>query len=427
LSLAAAGGRPHVVIVGGGFGGLRAAKRLRRAAVDVTLIDRRNHHLFQPLLYQVATGSLSPGEIAPPLRGVLRRERNVRVLLADAHAFDLANRVVRATGADDEKIECPYDFLVVAAGSTNAYFGHDDWHRYAPSLKTIDDAIEIRDRILLAFEAAEVETDEAARRALMTFVLVGAGPTGVEMAGQIAELARDTLRRDYRSIDTASARVLLLEGGPRVLAGFDEKLSAHTVRSLAGLGVDVRTGALVAGVDGRGVDVDTAEGRQRIEARTVIWTAGVRASPVAEELARQSGMELDRAGRIPVQPDMTLPGHPEVFVLGDMTALGLPGTSPVAMQQGSYAAEMIKRTLAGRERRPFRFRDKGNLATIGRYRAVAEIGRLRFSGLVAWLLWLVVHITYLIGFANRLLVMLRWFISFVTHGRVERVITRQIR
>jgi NADH dehydrogenase len=412
------------VVVGGGFGGLRAAKGLRRAAVDVTLIDRHNHHLFQPLLYQVATGSLSPGEIAPPLRSVLRRQRNVRVLLAEVQEFDLAGRAVRATGPAGEKLECPYDFLVVAAGAANAYFGHEDWRRYAPSLKSIEDALEIRDRVLLAFEAAEVEADEPIRRALLTFVLVGAGPTGVEMAGQIAELARDTLRRDYRAIDTASAHVILVEAGPRVLPAFDERLSARTARSLESLGVDVRTGALVARIDATGVDVDGDGGRGRIDARTVIWTAGVQASPVAADLARQSGVELDRAGRIRVQPDLSLPEHPEVFVVGDMTATGLPGTSPVAMQQGSHTAEMIRLTLAGRERRPFRFRDKGNLATIGRYRAVAEIGRLRFSGFVAWLLWLVVHIAYLIGFANRLLVMLRWFISFVTHGRVERVITR---
>jgi len=411
------------VIVGGGFGGLRVARRLRRATVDVTLLDRHNHHLFQPLLYQVATGSLAPGEIAPPLRGVLRRQRNVQVLLADVTGFDLGGRVVRAVGPQGRPLEVPYDWLVVAAAATDTYFGREEWRQHAPGLKSIADALRVRDEILSAFEAAELEPDEESRRRLLTFVVVGAGPTGVELAGQIAELARDTLRRDYRSIDTGTSRVLLVEGGPRALAAFDQRLSARTARSLASLGVDLRTGALVAGIDAQGVELDTPAGRERVDAGTVIWAAGVRASPLAGELAAASGGELDRGGRIPVQADMSLPGHPEVFVIGDMTATGLPGTSPVAMQQGAHTARMIERRIAGRETRPFHFRDKGNMATIGRYRAVVEIGPLRLGGLVAWLLWLLIHITYLIGFANRLLVLLRWSISFFTHGRVERVIT----
>ena len=385
------------MIVGGGFGGLRATRGLRRAAVGVTLLDRHNHHLFQPLLYQVATGSLAPGEIAPPLRGVLRRQRNVQVLLAEVTGFDLSGRVVRAVGPQGRPLEIGYDWLVVAAGATDTYFGHEEWRQHAPGLKSIADALRVRDGILSAFEAAELEPDDGARRRLLTFVVVGAGPTGVELAGQIAELARDTLRRDYRSIDTGTSRVLLVEGGPR---------------------------ALVAGIDAQGVELDTPDGRERVDAGTVIWAAGVRASPLAGDLAAATGGELDRGGRIPVQPDMTLPGHPEVFVIGDMTATGLPGTSPVAMQQGTHAAKMIQRRIAGRETRPFHFRDKGTMATIGRYRAVAEIGPLRLGGVIAWLLWLLIHITYLIGFANRLLVLLRWSISFVTHGRVERVITR---
>jgi NADH dehydrogenase len=412
------------VIVGGGFGGLRATRGLRRAAVGVTLLDRHNHHLFQPLLYQVATGSLAPGEIAPPLRGVLRRQRNVQVLLAEVTGFDLSGRVVRAVGPQGRPLEIGYDWLVVAAGATDTYFGHEEWRQHAPGLKSIADALRVRDGILSAFEAAELEPDEGARRRLLTFVVVGAGPTGVELAGQIAELARDTLRRDYRSIDTGTSRVLLVEGGPRALAAFDQRLSARTARSLGSLGVELRTGALVAGIDAQGVELDTPDGRERVDAGTVIWAAGVRASPLAGDLAAATGGELARGGRIPVQPDMTLPGHPEVFVIGDMTATGLPGTSPVAMQQGTHAAKMIQRRIAGRETRPFHFRDRGTMATIGRYRAVAEIGPLRLGGVIAWLLWLLIHITYLIGFANRLLVLLRWSISFFTHGRVERVITR---
>jgi NADH dehydrogenase len=389
------------------------------------VLDRHNHHLFQPLLYQVATGSLAPGEIAPPLRGVLRRQRHVRVLLADVTGFDLERRIVHAIGPNGRPVDCDYDWLVVAAGATDTYFGHEEWRERAPGLKSIADALRVRDAILSAFEAAEIETDEAARRQLLTFVVVGAGPTGVELAGQITELAHDTLRRDYRSIDTATARVLLVEGGPRPLATFDERLSARTARSLASLGVELRTGALVAEIDPQGVALDTEGGRERVDAGTVIWAAGVRASPLGAQLAEASGSETDRGGRVTVNADMTLPGHPEVFVIGDMTATGLPGTSPVAMQQGIHTAKMIRRRLAGQETEPFRFHDKGNMATIGRYRAVAEIGRLRLGGFVAWLLWLLVHITYLIGFANRLLVMVRWFISFVTHGRVERVITRE--
>ena len=411
----------RVVIVGAGFGGLFAAKALGRVPAQVTVVNGTTYHLFEPLLYQVATGILSEGEVAPPIREILPG-RDIR--LGWVTDVDVTGRNVVVSSPDGRERLVPYDSLVVAAGASNSYFGQERFAEHAPALKNIDDALEVRSRIFHAFEMAELEEDPGRRQQWLTFVLVGAGPTGVELAGQIAELARDTLRRDYRSIDTGTSRVLLVEGGPRALAAFDQRLSARTARSLGSLGVELRTGALVAGIDAQGVELDTPDGRERVDAGTVIWAAGVRASPLAGDLAAATGGELDRGGRIPVQPDMTLPGHPEVFVIGDMTATGLPGTSPVAMQQGTHAAKMIQRRIAGRETRPFHFRDKGTMATIGRYRAVAEIGPLRLGGVIAWLLWLLIHITYLIGFANRLLVLLRWSISFFTHGRVERVITR---
>jgi NADH dehydrogenase len=428
--------RAHrVVVVGGGFGGLQAVQRLKRADVAVTLIDRRNFHLFQPLLYQVATGALSPGEIASPLRGVLKRNRNVTVMLAEAEGVDLARRVVRTRAVGGGATgDVPYDTLIVAAGARHSYFGNDHWAEVAPGLKSLEDALELRRRILTAFEAAEVEPDAAVQRALLTFVVVGAGPTGVELAGQIAEIARDTVRRDFRHIDPSTARVILVEGADRVLTAFPETLSAKAEAQLAGLGVGVRDGSLVTGVDEHGVTITPAGGGEpeRIEARTVVWAAGVSASPLATVLAEASGADLDRAGRITVQPDLTLPGHPEVFALGDMVRVSdgaggqipLPGVAPAAMQQGRYAAAVIRARLAGAPPPgPFTYTDKGNLATIGRRRAVGEIRGMRLSGTIAWLGWLFIHLFYLTGLQNRVIVFIRWTVSFLTHGRGARLIT----
>jgi NADH:ubiquinone reductase (H+-translocating) len=421
-------GHPHrVVVIGGGFAGLQAVRALRRAPVEVTLVDRRNFHLFQPLLYQVATGGLAAGEIASPLRGLLKRQRNARVVLGDVRGFDIPRRrVLLESGMLD------YDSLLVATGATHAYFGHDEWRPDAPGLKTLEDAIEIRRRILFAFEAAELEIDPARRRAWLTFAVVGGGPTGVELAGQIAEIARDTLRRDFRSIDPRAARVLLVEAGERVLGGFPERLSARADRALERLGVTTLVDGPVVDVGPDAVTVETADGTpRRIAARTVVWAAGVRASGLAEQLATATGAGLDRAGRVSVAPDLTLPGHPEVFALGDMARvhdadgrpLDLPGVAPAAMQQGRYAAKAIRARLAGREPRPFRYLDKGNVATIGRMKAVADIRGLRLSGTLAWLIWLFVHLFYLAGLQNRVLVLIRWTVSFVTRGRGARLIT----
>jgi NADH dehydrogenase len=425
----------RVVVIGGGFGGLAAVRRLKRAGTEIVLIDRRNFHLFQPLLYQVATGSLTAGEIASPLRGLLKRRRDVTVMLGSVTSLDLeARAVVIDPVGDRDAVTVPYDTLIAAAGAGHAYFGHDEWEPLAPGLKTVEDAIEIRRRILTAFEAAEADDDPERRAAWLTFVIVGAGPTGVELAGQIGEIARDTLRRDFRSIDPASARILLLEGDDRVLTAFDPRLSARAERALGQLGVSVQVGALVSGVDGRGVTVTRGDGgTDRIAARTVVWAAGVQASGLARLLAAANGAETDRAGRVTVGQDLTLPGHPEVMALGDMVrvadgeggVLPLPGVAPVAMQQGRYAAEAVRRRLAGRgPAPPFRYRDKGNLATIGRLRAVGEIKGLRLSGFPAWAGWLLVHLFYLSGLQNRVLVMIRWTVSFVTHGRGARLITR---
>jgi NADH:ubiquinone reductase (H+-translocating) len=426
---------PHrVVVVGGGFGGLAAVRRLRRAGTAITLIDRRNFHLFQPLLYQVATGSLTGGEIASPLRGLLKRRRDVRVMLAGVTEVDLAARNVRIdpVGDGDEAL-IPYDTLIVAGGASHAYFGHDEWEELAPGLKSLEDAIEIRRRILTAFEAAEADDDPAQRSAWLTFVVVGAGPTGVELAGQIGEIARDTLRHDFRSIDPGSARILLVEGAERVLTAFHPRLSARAADALRELGVTVVVGALVRGIDPGGVTVQHRHGsEERIPARTVLWAAGVQASPLAQLLAEASGAPLDPAGRVTVRPDLTLPSHHEVLALGDMVrvsdgrgdVLPLPGVAPVAMQQGRYAAEVVERRLAGRAAAtPFRYSDKGNLATIGRLRAVGQVKGVRLSGLVAWLAWLGIHLFYLTGLQNRVLVMLRWIVSFVTRGRGARLIT----
>ena len=411
--------RPSVVIVGGGFGGLAAARALARAPVDVTLVDRTNHHLFQPLLYQVATAGLSPAEIAHPIRRILRRQPNARVLLGEAVAIlPAAKRVMLGDGA------LPYDHLILAAGAAHSYFGKAEWQRHAPGLKTLEDALEIRRRALLAFEEAEREEDAEARRQWLTFVVVGGGPTGVEMAGAFAEIARHTLSGDFRRIDPRSARVLLLEAGPRVLSSFPEDLSEKAKLQLEALGVQVWTGAPVSALDEAGVET----GGDRIAARTVVWAAGVAASP----LARSLGAPLDRAGRVLVLPDLTVPGQDAVTVIGDLARVDqdgrpVPGVAPAAIQMGEHAALNVLRALRGEPRRPFRYRDKGSLATVGRRRAVAVLGRLRLSGPVAWLAWLGVHIFFLIGFRNRLVVLLTWAWAYFTSDRSARLILDQDR
>jgi NADH:ubiquinone reductase (H+-translocating) len=428
--------RPHqVVVVGGGFGGLEAVKALRRAPVEVTLVDRHNYHLFQPLTYQVATGALSPDEIAEPLRKVFRGDRHVRVVMGEVASLDLDGRLVVLEPEIDglEPQTLPYDTLVVAGGSSASYFGHDDWRPLALEVKSLDSALEVRSRILGAFEAAELEPTSEARASWLTFVVIGAGPTGVEMAGQIAELARDTLARDFRAVDPGAGRVLLVEMADRVLASFQPVLSQRATRSLQELGVTPLLGHTVVGIDPKGVEIRRSDGvAERIEARTVIWAAGVAASPLARALAVASGADVDRAGRVAVESDLTLPGHPQVLALGDMARVrnartgvveALPGLAPVAMQEGRYAGRLVRDRLAGRSTPAFRYRDKGNLATIGRARAVAELRGLRVSGFPAWVIWLLVHIYYLIGFENRAVVLVRWAYYFVTRGRGARIIT----
>jgi NADH dehydrogenase len=414
------GVRARVVIVGGGFGGLQAAKALAEAPVHVTLVDRRNHHLFQPLLYQVATAALSPADIAQPIRSVLRRHSNLDVVLAEVEAIDVAAKEI-VLDEDQQAGRLPYDYLILAAGANHAYFGHDEWAPNAPGLKTLEDALDIRRRILMSFEEAEREPDLARRKALMTFVVVGGGPTGVEMAGAIAEIARFSLARDFRHIDTRDARVILIEASTEVLAAFPDRLSRHALRDLERLGVDVRFGKPVTAIAPDAVTL----GDEIIPANTIIWAAGVQSSP----LGRSLGVELDRAGRVLVNPDLTVPGHPELFVIGDMASLPdargrpLPGVAQVAMQQGAWAAANILRAIGGRPARPFRYRDLGNMATIGRNSAVADIRGLRLTGFVAWLAWAVVHILNLIGFRNRLLVGLQWLWSYLTLQRGARLIT----
>ena len=406
--------RPRVVIVGGGFAGLQAAHVLRRAPVDVTLLDRRNHHVFQPLLYQVATAGLSAPEIAAPLRRVLRRQANAVVLMAEVVSVDVARRmVVLADG------ETPYDYLILATGATHSYFGHDEWARYAPGLKSIEDALEIRRRLFVAFERAERETDAAVRRVWLTFVVVGAGPTGVELAGTVAEIARHTLSNEFRRIDPSRARVVLLEGTDRVLPPYPPDLSEKARRQLEDLGVEVRSGALVTDVDGHGVCI----GPERIESRTVLWAAGVAASPVGRSL----GAPVDRAGRVKVESDLSLPGHREVFVAGDLAAFEqngrpVPGVAPAAMQMGRHAARNVLRSVAGQPLAPFRYVDKGSLATIGRRAAVANFGRFKLWGLPAWLAWLGIHIFFLIGFRNRLVVLMDWAWAYFSYQRTARLI-----
>ena len=416
--------RPHVVILGGGFGGLTAAQALAKAPVQVTLLDRRNHHLFQPLLYQVATAALNPGDIAYPIRAALRAQANVRVLLAEATAIDpVGKRVVLDDGA------LHYDFLIIATGASHSYFGHDAWAPHAPGLKSIEDALEIRRRVFLAYEAAEREADPEAQRAWQTFVVVGAGPTGVELAGALGEIGLHTLARDFRRIDPTQVRVLLVEGLDRVLATYPPKLSAAAQRSLEKRRVEVRLGARVTAIDGTGVELtvtgaDGATTVERVDARTVLWAAGVAASPLAASL----GVPLDRSGRVIVEPDLTIPGHPEVFVVGDLAACvsdgkPVPGVCQGAMQGGTHAARTIVASLRGGPRATFHYKDKGSLATIGRTSAVVVIGKAQHHGFLAWLFWWVLHIFYVIGFRNRLSVILSWAWSWLTFQRGVRLIT----
>lgn len=423
----AAGSRHRVVVIGSGFGGLFATKKLKRADVDVTMVAKTTHHLFQPLLYQVATGILSQGEIAPPTREVLSDQDNARVILGEVTEIDLERKQVVSQVLGRQTVT-PYDSLIVAAGAGQSYFGNDHFAEHAPGMKSIDDALELRGRIFGAFELAEIAETEEEQEGLLTFVVVGAGPTGVEMAGQIAELAHHTLRKDFRRINTREARVILLDAANQVLPPFGVKLGDATQRSLEKRGVEVQLGRMVVDVDERGLVVQDKEGnRERIESVTKVWAAGVQASPLGKQLSEQTGAPLDRAGRIAVNPDLTLPGHPEVFVVGDMIALdNLPGVAQVAIQGAKYAAKEIRRRLDGKEPQdPFKYFDKGSMATISRFSAVAMVGKVRITGFIAWLMWLVIHLVYLTGFKNRVTALLRWFITFVSNDRAERVVTEQ--
>ncbi|MBL8300048.1 MAG: NAD(P)/FAD-dependent oxidoreductase [Rhodanobacteraceae bacterium] len=406
---------PHVVIVGGGFGGLWAARALARSPVRVTLIDRVNHHLFQPLLYQVATAGLSMPDIAAPLRHILRRQNNATVLLGEVTTIDRNSRRLHCTNGN----ELSYDYLIVASGARHAYFGHDDWAAHAPGLKTLDDALLIRRRVLTAFERAEAETDPERRAAWLNFAVIGAGPTGVELAGTLAEIARHTLRREFRRADPAAARVLLVEAGPRVLPALPESLSAKAAAQLQHLGVEVHTGRAVSAVDSSGITL----GEEHIAARTVLWAAGVAASP----LGRCLDVPLDKAGRVAVEDDLSVPGHPEIFVVGDLASRmqdgkPVPGVAPAAKQMGTHAAKVIRARLAGATTKPFRYVDVGSLATIGRMAAVADLGRVRLSGMIAWWFWLLIHILFLIGFRSRLIVLINWSWSYWTYQRHARII-----
>ncbi len=417
-----------VVIIGGGFGGLYAAKALGGAAgIDVTLIDRRNFHLFQPLLYQVATAGLSPGEIASPLRAVLRKHKNITVLMGEVTGFDLARQRVILTDGEVE-----YDTLIVATGSRHSYFGKDEWEGLAPGLKTIEDALDIRRRIFLAYERAEKETDPEKRKGLLTFTVVGGGPTGVELAGALGEIARQTLKGNFRRINPAEATVLLVEGADRVLPPYPPELSKKARRALERLGVTVETSARVTEVHDDHVVVQQAGQLRTVPTCTVLWAAGVQASPLAKKLGEASGAEVDRWGRVKVGPNLTLPNHPEVFVIGDMAlSLGadgkpLPGVAPVAMQQGRYAAKLIRARLAGQGLPPFRYKDKGSMATIGPAAAVAQIGPLKYNGYLAWLSWLFIHLLYIAEFDNRLLILIQWAYNYFTRNRGARLITGSV-
>jgi NADH:ubiquinone reductase (H+-translocating) len=408
--------KPRVVVIGAGFAGLNAAKALARAAVDVTVVDRKNHHTFQPLLYQVALAVLSPAEIASPVRSVLRRARNIEVLLGEVNSFDLQKRLVRLDGLD-----LPYDYLVVAAGATHAYFGHPEWEEFAPGLKTLEDATEIRRRILLAFETAEREVIAHRSCPPLTFVVVGAGPTGVELAGAISDIAGRHLMKEFRAIDPRQSRIILLEGGPRVLPSYPEDLSASAERQLKEMGVEVRTNAMVTNIEPGAVSV----GKEKIPAAVILWGAGVSASPLGKML----GVPTDKAGRVVVQRDLTVPGHPEVFVAGDLAAAQqnngkpVPGVAPAAIQMGKFAARQIKRSVEGKLREEFEYLDKGSLATIGRSRAVADFGKVHISGFFAWVAWLFIHLLFLIGFRNRLFVMSEWAWAYITYNHGARLIT----
>lgn len=410
---------PHVVIIGGGFGGLYAARHLRNVPVQVTLVDRHNYHLFQPLLYQVATAALNPSDIAAPIRSVVRRQRNISVILGDVTSIDAERKLVKLVDG-----ELTYDYLIVATGATHSYFNHPEWAQNAPGLKSIDDALEIRRRVLLAFEAAERETDPVRQAAWLTFVVVGAGPTGVELAGALSEIARQTMIRDFRHINPSSARVILVEGRDRVLPTYPAVLSNKAQRQLVKLGVEVITRCIVGSV----TDHEARLGNQSIATRTVLWAAGVEASP----LARSLGVPLDRAGRVLVERDLTIPGHREAFVIGDLAAAEqadgsfVPGVAPAAIQEGIHAARNIERAVAGQPLRPFRYRDKGSLATIGRAAGVADFGRIKLSGFIAWFAWLAVHIFFLIGFRNRFLVISQWAWAYLTYQRGARLITGRV-
>jgi len=409
---------PQVIIIGGGFAGLSAARRLRHVACDVTVIDRYNHHVFQPLLYQVATAGLSPGDIASPIRWVLRKQDRVRVLLARVERIDSASKEIHL----DHGAKLKYDYLIVAAGATHSYFGHDEWGAVAPGLKTLDDALAIRQRLLLAFEEAEREPNPVYQRRLLTYVLIGGGPTGVELAGALAEIARHTVRAEYDAVDSATARIILVEAGPSILPAFPEDLRTSARRALQRLGVDVREGKAVTRVEDGAVWI----GDERIEAHTILWAAGVAAAPISRDL----GPNLDRAGRVIVEPDLSVQGHAGVFVAGDLASFShqtgkpLPGVAQVAKQQGAHAAANVARLINGQPATPFRYFDPGNMATIGRNSAIADFGFLHVSGYAGWLLWLFVHIMFLIGFRNRISVMLQWAAAYLTHQRSVRLITR---
>ena len=415
----------RVVIIGGGFGGLNAAKALRNAPVKVTLIDKRNLHLFQPLLYQVATGGLSPADIASPIRAILRKNKNTRTIMAEVKDINIESQRVFM---DDNRV-ADYDSLIVAAGSRHHYFGHDDWSRFAPGLKTIEEALEIRRRILTAFEKAELAEDDSIRRKLLTFVIVGGGPTGVELAGTVGEITRYTISREYRSFDPKTARIILVEGQTRILPAFDQKLSAKAAKSLEELGVEVLTSTMVTSIDGNSITIVVNSRENKIETDTVLWAAGVKASSLGKIVAKNNLSCLDSSDRVIVDSQLSLPGHANVFVIGDLanyshqTGQPLPGLAPVALQQGKYVAKLIKARLKNKTIKPFKYVDKGNLATIGRSRAVGQIGILKVSGLFAWLVWLFVHLMYLVGFENRLLVFIQWAWNYFTWNRSARIIT----
>lgn len=414
-----AAGRPRVVILGGGFGGLSAARTLGRADVDVVLIDRTNHHLFQPLLYQVATAALAPSDITAPIRHLVHKQKNTTVVFGEVKRVDADARVVYV---DEDEKAFAYDYLIMALGARHSYFGHDEWEKHAPGLKTLGDALEIRQRFLMAFELAEKESDDAEQRALLTFVLVGAGPTGCELAGVIPEIARYSLREDFRIIDTAKARVILLEAGPRILPAFDEKLASKARQELEGLGVEVRTGQTVVNIDPSGVTLKSGE---HIEARTVIWAAGNAASPVAKAL----GAPLDKAGRVQVEPDLSVKERPEVFVVGDLATVPgkngkpVPGVAQGAIQGGKRAALNVLARVQGKPTHPFKYFDKGNLAVIGRNKAIADIMGVKLSGFIAWAIWLFIHVLFLVGFRNRLSVLIQWANAYVTYARGARIIS----